>query len=498
MIPSHIRLLRIARAGNPARALRIFVDQELDTVVDDPKVLTLKGRLLKDQAEHCSGAERTALYIRASEAYLAAFDLEATSYALINAATLALLAGDVARSRELAQQVLDLLDASPEEGETPYWREATRAEALLLLGRLQPARLALDEAIALLPLAHEDRAATMGQFERIIAAQGGDAEWLGSYRPPASIHFSGLIGLDPKAPVLHDDIAKTIGRIQPGYAFGALAAGADIMIAEAAVSAGAQLHVTLPWTINEFRARSVEPYGDDWCARFDSLLQQAESIYEPAPSETETSLSYARSIEIASLVALGRNLRQADILKSRACAVTIVAPGEVDRPHIEHWERNIGPTERIKTRRAFSAAYSHHSAAEDAPAYPLAAVMWIDAADPSALGDLATGYDLAFRARHDGGLLAGTPTACLAAARKFSQAESGGSAGLVINAFDAARPPHGLVERCRLLARSEDGGQIKTDRQSALIARVLSPDTGIEELGELSSLSGPISLWSLK
>jgi len=108
------KILQQARAGNPVRAWRLFRELGLDGVSDDIKTLTLKGRLLKDLAWRASGDERSNLFHQASEAYLAAHALRTDSYPLINAAALALFAGDVERSHDLARQTLRLIENDPE------------------------------------------------------------------------------------------------------------------------------------------------------------------------------------------------------------------------------------------------------------------------------------------------------------------------------------------------------------------------------------------------
>ena len=83
------QILRTARAGSPARAWRMFEEGGWLDAVDDPKALTLKGRLLKDEAKAASGKEQLRLYAEAGEAYRAAAEHVPASYPLINAATLA-------------------------------------------------------------------------------------------------------------------------------------------------------------------------------------------------------------------------------------------------------------------------------------------------------------------------------------------------------------------------------------------------------------------------
>ena len=93
--------------------------------------------------------------------------LQPATYPLINAATLSLLSGDRAQAAEIAREVLARIAAEPEEPETPYYRAATEAEALLLLGRREEARAALAAAVAAAPHAWEDHGSTLRQFVAI-------------------------------------------------------------------------------------------------------------------------------------------------------------------------------------------------------------------------------------------------------------------------------------------------------------------------------------------
>ncbi|MEM8724077.1 MAG: tetratricopeptide repeat-containing protein [Pseudomonadota bacterium] len=491
------KILQLARAGNPVRAWGLFGDLGLGDVTDDVRTLTLKGRLLKDLAWRASGEERAGLFRESYKTYLAAYTLKADSYPLINAASLALFSGDAERSGELAQQVLDVIDNDADEGETPFWREATRAEALLLLGEQAKAKAALDAGRKALPEAWEDHARTVEQFTAIIDAKGGDTAWLDQHRPPCSIHFCGLIGLDPGAAELREEIDAVIGRLRPGFAFGALAAGADIMIAEAAVAAGARLFVTLPNSVEEFRTTSVEPFGADWPARFDALIEGAERVDHVAPSACEEENPFALSVDTASLVSMGQAIRNADILSSHAHALTIVAPGEIERMHVRVWRESGRPQHVIETPRAAAASGSGGKANDSSSDVGLCAIVRFEGVrrdtaervvDELGLSRLALGADEAF---------VGEPRKCLAAMDAIARREGTIKGALLIDVFSPKQPDPMIVDRTNRLLQAAADGQILTDYQSAMIARVLAGDLRVEEFGELASLSGPISLWSV-
>ena len=174
------QILNMARTGSPVRAWSVFVEAGWDRVADDPKALTLKGRLLKDQAKAAPQGAQEPLYAAAAKAYSDAAALRMDSYPLINAAALSLMGGDKGRAYQLAAQVLALIDNDPNEGENAYWRAATRAEALLLMQRHAEARAALANAISHLPDAWEDHAATIGQFALILDKQGRSKDLFGA------------------------------------------------------------------------------------------------------------------------------------------------------------------------------------------------------------------------------------------------------------------------------------------------------------------------------
>lgn len=326
-------IIALARSGALDLAWERFHRAGFDRETIDPRVLSLKGRLFKDRAVRAAGEERSRWYRDAAEAYHAAAATDQATYPLINAATLSLLAGDGGRSAELAGAVLARVEAHPDEPETPYYKAATIAEALLLLGRGDEARRQLTEAIRLAPEAWEDHASTLRQFALILSAQHASTAWLDALRPPRSLHFAGHMSFEPdrdREP-LHDDVARLLDAERVGFGFGALAAGADIIIAEALVEAGGELHAVLPGGIDGFAARSVEPFGSEWRARFDALLERAETIRPVRPAGTAPDDA---TIEAADNIAMGQAIMQARRLESEALQMLVLpeerAQGEAD------------------------------------------------------------------------------------------------------------------------------------------------------------------------
>ncbi len=310
-----------ARSGALDHAWRLFRDAGLESVSDDPAVLGVRGRLLKDRADGSEGEARRRFLLQAADAYARAASLSGATYPLINAASLSLLAGDASASQRLAVDTLARLDTGPDQAETPYYLAATRAEALLLLGRTAEARATLEGAVALAPRAWEDHASTLRQFARILTALGQDAGWLDALRPPRALHFAGHMAVSP-----HDDeavraVAEVVAAERIGFGYGALAAGADILVAEALLAAGAELHVVLPAQRDSFREASVAVADPGWAARFDAVIARADTVETVARAAEGPHLP---AIRLAAEVAMGRAVMQASRLATEAVQLLLL------------------------------------------------------------------------------------------------------------------------------------------------------------------------------
>jgi hypothetical protein len=314
------QMLMLARSGATQLAWqRLHADGEAQ-IAGNPSALTLKGRLLKDQARAAAGSERTTLFAESGAAYAAAAYLRPhDSYPLINAAAMSLFAGNAGSAKTLATMALALIDDGIDAGETPYWREATRAEALLLLDRNAEAEQSLSNAITYAPQAWEDRAATLRQFGLILSARGQSTDWLDPLRPPPMLHYSGILRIAADDKEAETTIHDALRAIAPGAGFGALAAGADIIVAEALLALGADLHIILPCPVDVFREASVSPFGEAWEARFDHVIGEAATVECCFESDALT----CAAIRQAEGVAMGMAVGRAGLFETRSRALRI-------------------------------------------------------------------------------------------------------------------------------------------------------------------------------
>jgi class 3 adenylate cyclase/tetratricopeptide (TPR) repeat protein len=283
VVLAHRAVLSLANAGATALALEKYHEFGLDAR-PETDVRSLLGRLKKDHAFAATGEARAdffregrALYEDAFRGATATGDPEAY-YPAINAATLALFAGDAEAADRLAGEVLDLVAPGiatlDDAGVDRYWVLATALEAHLVRGDLDAARGLVDLVVA--AAGHDDAAlaTTERQLERIVAAKKLDSGLLGAFRPPTVVHFLGNM----HATTVAGDIASLLQGIRVGAAYGSLAAGADILFAEAFLEQGVALNVVLPFATDDFIEESVRPAGESWVPRFEACLAAAKTV----------------------------------------------------------------------------------------------------------------------------------------------------------------------------------------------------------------------------
>jgi hypothetical protein len=279
----HRAVLALARAGSTEHAASRFREYGL-TDVQTEDVAALRARIVKDIALAAEGPERLDAAARSADLYAAIHARTGGWYPAVNAATLNLIAGDRERAAKLARAALDAL---ADDGDDSYYAAATEAEAELVLGRPDAALDAIARAVARNEGDYGALTTTRRQLRLVCQATGTDTAVLAPLAGPSVVHFSGHRMRAPgeaarlpadAEPRIAAAIAAELDRTPVGYAYGALAAGADILWAEALLEHGAELHVVLPVALEEFVRASVAPAGAGWVERFDRCMEAATTI----------------------------------------------------------------------------------------------------------------------------------------------------------------------------------------------------------------------------
>ena len=323
-----VAALALARSGAVGRA-RVAATEllaRLALAVDVPVSLredaaALVARLAKDEALATSGPSRRDRLRQAADLYEAAAKQFGRFFTCINAATLRLLAGDVDRARELATDARRMVEAERASGSTAdYWREATEAEAALIVGDVDAATAALRVAVEIAGEDYAAMAVTRRQLRLVCDATGIDGAALDALTPPLVLYYSGHLIDETHSPsrfppILESEVENQIRAFvaerRIGFAYGSLASGADILVAEAVLDAGIRLEIVLPFDTEEFEAVSVAPAGAMWVERFRSCLARAASVVHASDS------SFMHDDELfgyAARIAMGHALNHAAFL----------------------------------------------------------------------------------------------------------------------------------------------------------------------------------------
>jgi class 3 adenylate cyclase len=371
----HRAVLCLASTQATSQAAELFTRVKLDLSDGELAVLPpglrmdipcLNARLRKDEALASAGEKRCAKLREAADLYESCFRREAAAnepeayYPATNAATVRLLAGDREPAAELARETVAWLDARPER--KGYYELVSAAEAHLVLGNLgrsgELMRLARAKFQGTAIADYRALAATIRQLRLVIDANGLDPSVLIALAPPRVLHYSGHMIAKPGMPGrfpagqerrVRDEIEQKLQAANIGAAYGSLAAGADILFAEALLKRGVSLNIVLPFDRREFIEMSVLPSGSKWVKRYRDCLAGAATVRY---ATKDRYLGDDQLFAYCSQLAMGLALLRARHLATEAEQIVVwdgepptgLAGTAVD---VANWRRSGRPTTRI-------------------------------------------------------------------------------------------------------------------------------------------------------
>ena len=276
--------LALAQMGSATRAQAILTP----LAAKDPpnrETLSILGRTYKDQ--WCASPVNQHYLRQSFDCYNRAFEIEPPDfYPGINAATVAFLLGETDKAHALARRVLEICQAQPED----YWRDATIAETLVILGDLDGAKKAYRAAVGAARDNLHALSSTRKQARVLSRHLQGRADFFDECFPvPKLVIFSGHM-IDapdrrvPRFPMEKEDeirklLEKQLEVMNAGIGFASAACGSDILFLETMLARGGTIHLVLPWPADEFIKTSVDLDGQGtWNKRFEAVLARAASI----------------------------------------------------------------------------------------------------------------------------------------------------------------------------------------------------------------------------
>ena len=290
-----------ARLGSFKRAqseLEIALRAECADTLDagaHAEVLTLLANIRSDAARaEPTAPEMDTGFVAALDACQRALALHPGSLeARTHSAILRLHLRQEATAHTGAEDVLRLTDSGGGAGESEFRALAARAAALAVLGRIEEARDAYRKLrdvpkVTMPELADaRHRARFLARALRLQESAFDDR-----FPPLRLLVFSGhlpdaagrSVPRFPNTPqaieVARAAIAERLDQMEARVGFSAAAAGADLIFLEELLKRGGTAHVVLPWSREQFIAESVRPFGDEWVARFESVIGRVAGVRE--------------------------------------------------------------------------------------------------------------------------------------------------------------------------------------------------------------------------
>ena len=218
--PGDLRLrqlqgLALARSGDVERANALLAALAAEGGAD-VETLGMLARTHKDLALGAKDATRRAFHLEAGyRLYALAFESARANdsaagafYAGINAATMAVLDGDLDRGRRIAGDVREVcgrVDPAGEDEISRYWKEATLGEAALILGEAGPAADHYARAVSLAGKRYGDLGSTRRQARLLARYLPGElGSVAGVFRIPPVLAFTGHMIDQPGRPVARE------------------------------------------------------------------------------------------------------------------------------------------------------------------------------------------------------------------------------------------------------------------------------------------------------
>ncbi len=274
------------------------------------------GRLYKQRALERDDASARAHDLELSlKAYREAYRVSDGIWSGVNIATLSLLLGRKVDAQSLARTLSAHIDAqsviADETLTEKQWRHAVRGEAALLQNDLGTAAESYATAASIAQDAFRfgDATSMRRQARLILQAQRRSPDLADLWMPPPMVvtftgHRIDQTSTEPRFPkasqaLVRQQLQQRLNNRQIRIAFCSLSEGADILFAQAALTAGLELNIVLPNDRNALKSAWQDMGLGSYAAVVEPILAGASKVYELVPEgPTGTAIDYLYANEI--------------------------------------------------------------------------------------------------------------------------------------------------------------------------------------------------------
>jgi len=270
---SQLYALALSKSGLP-EAAKEYLEPVYRSNPDDPETAGILGSIFKELFKK---NQQSAFAQQSRDTYLKNFTTTKNYYTGINAASMSAMMMQAGKSREIAQQVISII----EPDSTDFWELATLGEAYMLLKDRQKS---IDYYIKARKVAGTDWGKITSVYNQLwllnhyIPVSG---EVMKVFNPPGVVAFVGhmIDHPDRKSPRfppeleqrVKEAIRTNIRTLNAKIGYCSLACGGDILFAEAMAEEEGEVNIFLPFVREDFLNVSVRFAGEQWVQRFKEL-----------------------------------------------------------------------------------------------------------------------------------------------------------------------------------------------------------------------------------
>lgn len=267
--------LAISKLGMPELALET-IEPLYRQSPDDTESAGILGSVYKELFKK---NQKTSFAVLSRDTYEKNFESTQNYYTGINAASMSAMAGQVSKAREIAAQVIVLVEQYP----NGFWELATLGEAYLLIKNKTKS---VDYFVRTRKMAGNDWGKVTSVHNQLWLLNHYlpvPNEVMKLFAPPNVVAFSGHM-IDhpsrstPRFPTgieqsVKESIRNSIRTMNARIGYCSLACGSDILFVEAMIEEGGEVNLLLPFSKEDFMKTSLEFAGSNWVERFNAIVE---------------------------------------------------------------------------------------------------------------------------------------------------------------------------------------------------------------------------------
>lgn len=277
-----LHALALSKLGMPEAALT-FMEPVYHQFRNDPESAGILGSIYKALFKK---NQVNSFAVKSRDTYLQNFSVTKNYYTGINAASMAAMAGQASRSREIAAEVIALIESN---STGDFWKLATLGEAYILTKNRAQSTAYFVEARKLAANDWGKITSIYNQLWLLDHFVPVSGEILKMFSPPSVVAFIGHMidhpgRTTPRFPAtiephIKNAIVNSVTTLNARIGYCSLANGGDILFAEAMAELGGEVNLFLPCEEIDFIEQSVKFAGAEWVTRYRNLISRFPVTY---------------------------------------------------------------------------------------------------------------------------------------------------------------------------------------------------------------------------